>query len=639
MNKLFGFKQILIASLIIILVLALAITSFISTRQLNTVVTENVIEKISDAADMERRNIEAYVAQQTQPIVALASLYEKYDYQERHEKIVEFAKVVSNISKITLGFDDGTSYSSKPSNATFPGGVGRPEKYDPRIRPWYQFAKTQSDLAMTDIFFTKEGVPLSAAVYQIDGGVLMADVRLANLQQVVEGIDILPDTLSIIIDENGMVLGSTLEEVAIGTRLQDSEGLSTYVSDFISSETSLRETNIYGADRFMLSTRINLVGDSSWYLINAVNKDVALASVTQTTTKLAISSIVITSISVLVLFLVINQVYRPVIDLRNIVTNLSSGTGDLTQRLEVRSKDDLGEIAIGINKFIEKLNAMMLDVKDVTMQLVSRVSDLKENAHENTSILSDHQSETNQVVVAMEELGTSSQLVAKNVQEASQFIKEVNQSGEKSKQTVTVTQDILASLAQEINLATEKVTEMSSETKDISSILTVIGEIAEQTNLLALNAAIEAARAGEQGRGFAVVADEVRALAGRTQQSTGEIDKSLAQLQQGASSVVESIDSTKETSEKTVKEAVAIAEILESMTGYVTKINDISAQISISANEQSSVIQEIGSNMNRINDMAENLASNGSVIHQEADNIAEINDKLNSIVSKFRLVE
>lgn len=638
MRQFLGFKSVLISSKLVILILALVVSSYISIQQLKEIVTENINSKISIAANYEAKNIESNIRKSTYPIAGLGSLYEKYQYSDLHEKLLEITVAVSEANKITLGFTDGSSYSSRPSES-FPEGIGRKDLFDPRTRPWFTLGRNASGLDMTDVFFTKENVPIAVAVFPIKEGVLVSDVRLGTLQTIVEGIDILPGTLSLVVDGTGMILASTDETIKIQSQLETIDGFAQVNSSILSEKTTFNELSVEGKGKLVVSTEIQVVGDTRWYLINAVDKKIAFAPVVKNSQELLLSAIIIIVISVLALFVVINRVYRPVLELKKIVLSLSNGDGDLTQRLEVRSKDDLGEIAIGINKFIDNLNTMMLDVKEYAEHLVTRVSTLRANAEKNSSILNDHHLETNMVVVAMDELGSTSEMVAQNALDAAHLTQEANQSSEQSKQTIIDAQGSLGQLTEEIDGAMTKVNKMSEETKDIGSILTVIGAIAEQTNLLALNAAIEAARAGEQGRGFAVVADEVRALAGRTQQSTREIDQSLAQLQNGASSVVSSIDSTKDTSENTVTKAGAIAESLESMTGYVTKINEISTQISVSANEQNSVIQEISQNMNRIHGMVENLTSNGTVIHDEVDDITKINTQLSELVGRFKLVQ
>lgn len=636
MNQL-GFKHVLIVVVVTLLVIALGITSYISIAQLTKLTTNDLIHTIKTSSQYETHNIEKYISDNSRPIVELASLYEQYDYQTSHEKYMEFAARIAGVYKITLGFDDGRSYVSIASSSTFPNGIGRTEKYDPRTRPWYQLGKKVNSLALSDVFFTKEGAPILGAVQPIKNGVLLADVRLDHLQKTLEGVNVIPGAVSMIVDDNGLVLASTADYAQIRSYIQDMEDFSDVSANLLKRESTVVEQPIEGLPSFVFSTQINLMGSDKWYLINAIDKKTALATVNKVSWQLVVWSAVIAIIFVVILVVVLNHIYRPVIALKELVLSLSRGDGDLTQRLNVSSKDDLGEIAQGINLFIESLHNMMLEVKKVTGNLSDGVINLRSHSDNNTQILDKHQLETNQVVTAMDELGTTAELVAQNASEAAQFTQEANHSGKASKATIINAQHSLKQLMSEVDSASQSVTKMSDETKDISSILSVIGSIADQTNLLALNAAIEAARAGEQGRGFAVVAEEVRALAARTQDSTGEIESALAKLQSGAGSVVASIGSTKKTSEKTVDEAVGIADSLEVMSGYVTKINDLSIQISTSADEQNVVIQSISQNMNRIHTMVDKLTENGGTVHGEIDHIAGINNQLSAIVNKFKL--
>ena len=369
----------------------------------------------------------------------------------------------------------------------------------------------------------------------------------------------------------------------------------------------------------------------------AVKDEVAFSAVSDATWELFFWVLIIAVLFIFILILVLNRIYQPVIALKTLIGNLSDGSGDLTQRLAVNSKDDLGQIAMNVNAFIETLQLMMLDVKRVSGRLSEGVEVLKNHSDKSADILSQHQQETEQVVTAVEELSVTAEMVANNAQETAQFTQEANNSGETSKGIIANAQVSLQRLSKEVENATVNVANMSQETQDISSILSVIGAIADQTNLLALNAAIEAARAGEQGRGFAVVADEVRALAARTQTSTGEVESALVKLQHESTSVVSSIGSTRETSQQTVTEAASVADSLEVMSGFVSKINDLSNQIASSAHEQNSVIREVSQNMSRIHNIVQELTTTGANVNEETHHIHEVNNQLHSIVDRFKL--
>jgi methyl-accepting chemotaxis protein len=227
--------------------------------------------------------------------------------------------------------------------------------------------------------------------------------------------------------------------------------------------------------------------------------------------------------------------------------------------------------------------------------------------------------------------------MATDAANTAQLTHKASEASATSKSTVTQAQNNVQELVDDVSTASDNVNNMASETDGINTILGVIGDIAEQTNLLALNAAIEAARAGEQGRGFAVVADEVRNLASRTKTSTEEIEAALASLLRGSQSVVDSMDSTKQKCAQTAEGAGEVAESLDVMTEFVTDINDLSTQIATAAEEQSSVTQELSRNMSAINDIVGELDSNGQQALEEAQNISDMNQKLTGIVGRFKL--
>jgi methyl-accepting chemotaxis protein len=194
----------------------------------------------------------------------------------------------------------------------------------------------------------------------------------------------------------------------------------------------------------------------------------------------------------------------------------------------------------------------------------------------------------------------------------------------------------VSGLIDDVNLSASNVQQMNEETQSINKILSVIGEIAEQTNLLALNAAIEAARAGEQGRGFAVVADEVRNLASRTKDSTEEVEVALDSLLKGTGAVVSSMEDTKSRCQDTANGAGEVAVSLEKMSDFVDEINDLSTQIATAAEEQSSVTQELSRNMSAISEIVNELDDNGHSALKDAEDVAEMNKHLVTIVNRFK---
>ena len=227
--------------------------------------------------------------------------------------------------------------------------------------------------------------------------------------------------------------------------------------------------------------------------------------------------------------------------------------------------------------------------------------------------------------------------MAQSATETASFTRYANDKAEQSRVVVAEASNSVLALVDEVDSATARVQEMQQDAQRINDVLGVIGEIAGQTNLLALNAAIEAARAGEQGRGFAVVADEVRALAGRTQQSTSEINDMLSKLQQGVSSAVQAMEKTKASCQATADKTSRVNVGLDDMASSVGRIHDLSAQIATAAEEQSAVTEEINQNMVAIRHMVDDLVASGQQTDRSTDALLASNRRLVELVNRFKV--
>ncbi|MCU8087285.1 methyl-accepting chemotaxis protein [Shewanella sp. SM21] len=237
----------------------------------------------------------------------------------------------------------------------------------------------------------------------------------------------------------------------------------------------------------------------------------------------------------------------------------------------------------------------------------------------------------------MTEMSATAHNVAGDAASAAQFTQQANAQADKSKKAVEQAANTVIALVAKVDVAADAINDMNENTRHIAAILNVIGEIADQTNLLALNAAIEAARAGEQGRGFAVVADEVRSLAARTQASTAEINQMLEQLYLGANAAVTAMEQTKHSCQQAADTTNLVTENLDTLTTYVFDINGLSNQIATAAEEQSAVTEEINRNLTTIREMVDELNQSGKATLNSATSLAATKEQLVGVVSHFKL--
>ncbi|WP_338889998.1 methyl-accepting chemotaxis protein [Aeromonas rivipollensis] len=316
---------------------------------------------------------------------------------------------------------------------------------------------------------------------------------------------------------------------------------------------------------------------------------------------------------------------------------LSAGDADLTARIQVKGHDELDNIALSVNRFIAYLQQMMVQVTDATDLITRELAQLDQQSGQARRILGEHASETDQVVTALTELSSTADSVAQHASDSASFTEAANGQAANSRKVVGSASASVVALIDEVDLAAAKVLEMQEDAKQIGSVLGVIGGIAAQTNLLALNAAIEAARAGEQGRGFAVVADEVRALAARTQNSTAEVGSMLSRLTQGVAEAVVAMEQTKRSCQAAADTTGQVTGGLDSMADSVVQIHDLSSQIATAAEEQSRVTEEINRNMVSIRDMLNLLVQNGSQTEQSAASLLGSNRQLLALVRRFKV--
>jgi len=362
--------------------------------------------------------------------------------------------------------------------------------------------------------------------------------------------------------------------------------------------------------------------------------DASVAAGTLHTTILVVVGVVL-CILLAVLFPLL--VVRPMCQLILHLQDIAEGEGDLTVRLDEKSHDEMGQVARAFNKFINKLQGIITQVASSSTQVSTASEELSLSSKQSSELTSRQRNETEQVATAINEMTATVGEVAKSASEAARAADQSDTEATEGRQVVFKTVEAIDNLVNEVERSAQVISRLKNESETIGSVLDVIKGIAEQTNLLALNAAIEAARAGEQGRGFAVVADEVRTLAQRTQESTQEIEKMIAALQNGASEAESVMQQSRDLAHSTVEQAGHAGESLEAITRSVATIRDMNTQIASAAEEQSAVAGELNRNITNIHQVSEESEQQANSMNSACSELARMGEQLQQLVGRFKV--
>ncbi len=623
----FSHKILLAASLVVFAAFAL-FTLYNDYLQRNAI-REDLESYLREMGDVTSSNIQNWLGGRLLLVEQTAQTLARDHSPETVSALLEQPALTSTFSFTYLGQQDGV-FTMRP-DSPMPAG------YDPRSRPWYKDAVAAGGLTLTEPYVdaaTQELIITAATPVKAAGntlGVVGGDLSLKTLVQIINSLDFSGMGYAFLVSGDGKILVHPDKEQVMKTLSE------VYPQNTPKIATGFSEAELHGHTRILAFTPIKGLPSVTWYLALSIDKDKAYAMLSKFRVS-AIAAALISIVAILVLLgLLIRLLMQPLHLMGRAMQDIAQGEGDLTKRLAVTSRDEFGVLGDAFNQFVERIHRSIREVAGTAHKLHD-VSQLVVNASNSSMANSDEQSNrTNSVAAAINELGAAAQEIARNAADASHHASDANHQAEDGKQVVEQTIRAMNELSEKISASCANIEALNSRTVNIGQILEVIKGISEQTNLLALNAAIEAARAGEAGRGFAVVADEVRNLAHRAQESALQIQKMIEELQVGAREAVATMTESQRYSLESVEIANRAGERLSSVTGRIAEIDGMNQSVATATEEQTAVVDSLNLDITEINTLNQEGVENLQATLRACGELETQAGRLRQLVDSFKI--
>ncbi|MBD8192564.1 methyl-accepting chemotaxis protein [Pseudomonas fluorescens] len=626
-NLRFSHKILLAASLIVIAAFAL-FTLYNDYLQRNAI-RDDLNNYLHEMGDVTASNIQTWLTGRIALVENAAQNIAINPEPSTVASLLEQKSLTSSFMATYVGDSKG-AFTIRPDTKM-------PDGFDPRVRPWYKGAQNSNGSTLTEPYIDAATGQLiiSIATPSAKGGqstgVVGGDLSLQTLVDNIGALNFGGMGYAFLVSADGKVLVHPDKNLVMKT-LADVYPKHT---PKISGDFSEVEAN--GKDNIVTFTPIKGLPSVNWYLGISVDKDKSYAMLSEFRTSAVIATIIAVVIIIALLGMLIRVLLQPLHVMTRAMQDIADGEGDLTRRLTIQNHDEFGILGNAFNRFVERIHTSIREVSSAT-EHVNEVALRVVSASNSSMVNSDEQANrTNSVAAAINELGAAAQEIARNAAQASNQASDARHLAEDGQQVVERNIKAMTQLSAMISASSSNIEALNSKTVNIGQILEVITSISQQTNLLALNAAIEAARAGEAGRGFAVVADEVRNLAHRTQESAQQVQKMIEELQVGARESVSTMSDSQRHSHDSVEIANLAGERLNSVTQRIGEIDGMNQSVATATEEQTSVVESINMDITEINTLNQEGVENLHSTLRACTDLEQQAARLKQLVGSFRI--